>query len=191
MASTVTTVPANSSAFNSLGMAVISLDFSSTLRWASTRLLVLAQAETICTKAFLPASRVPHSVLPSMPTTSPAVNLAIDEAHATKPRSISSGSSAANTRLSYRGKECPREASRTFSATPACPRRNRQCRSSFRLRSEPPLWRSEESLPEDVPGSAPPAGPLTQQNTSGDCPSPLLTHFLIDAYSKLWAFICV
>src|ERR1039458_6350097 len=41
----VTTVPLNSSASRSLGIAVISLDFSSTLRWPSTKLLVLAQAE--------------------------------------------------------------------------------------------------------------------------------------------------
>jgi hypothetical protein len=74
----VTTVPLNSSAANSLGMAVISLDLSSTLRWASTRLLVLAQAETICTSVFLPASRVPQSVLPSIATTSPAVSLAME-----------------------------------------------------------------------------------------------------------------
>src|SRR5664279_665848 len=99
IASMVTTVPLSSSASSSFGMAVISLDLSSTLRCASTRLLALAQAETMCTRVFLPASRVPHNALPSMATTSPAVSLAIDETQATKPFSIAAGSSAANTRL--------------------------------------------------------------------------------------------
>src|ERR1019366_4409489 len=99
MASMVTTVPVNSSAFSSLGMAVISLDFSSTLRCASTRPLPSAQDETMWTRVFLPVSRVPHNAFPSMATTSPAVSLAIDETQATKPFSISSGSSAAKTRL--------------------------------------------------------------------------------------------
>ena len=52
MASMVTTVPLNSRAARSFGIAVISLDFSSILRWPSTKLLVLAQAETRCTMAF-------------------------------------------------------------------------------------------------------------------------------------------
>src|SRR5271157_5980109 len=59
MASIVTTVPLNSSASSSLGIAVISLDFSSTRRCASTKLLLSAQAETMCTMAFLPGSQVP------------------------------------------------------------------------------------------------------------------------------------
>src|SRR5271157_1012202 len=82
MASIVTTVPLNSSASSSLGIAVISLDFSSTRRCASTKLLLSAQAETMCTMAFLPGSQVPRSALPSMATTSPAVNLAIDDTQA-------------------------------------------------------------------------------------------------------------
>src|SRR5208283_572558 len=94
MASMVTTVPLSSKASNRLGIAVISLDLSSSLRCASTRLLVLAQAETMCTMAFLPASRVPFSALPSMLTTSPAVSLAIARTQATKPCSNCSGSSA-------------------------------------------------------------------------------------------------
>jgi hypothetical protein len=40
----VTTVPLNSSASSSFGMGVISLDFSSTLRCASTKPLPSAQA---------------------------------------------------------------------------------------------------------------------------------------------------
>ena len=99
MASMVTTVPPSSSAASSLGMAVISLDLSSTLRCANTRLLALAQAETICTSVFLPASRVPRSALPSMATTSPAVSLAMETTHSAKPLSISAGSSAEITRL--------------------------------------------------------------------------------------------
>src|ERR1017187_6018962 len=87
--------------------------------------------------------------------------------------------------------ECPMEVSRTFSTTPACPRRNRQYRSSFQLRSAPPLWRSEESLPADVPGFARCEDRATQQNISGDCPFPLLTYFRLPAYSNLWTFICV
>src|SRR5664280_2470868 len=75
IASMVTTVPLSSSASSSFGMAVISLDLSSTLRCARTRLLALAQAETMCTRVFLPAWRVPHNALPSMATTSPAVSL--------------------------------------------------------------------------------------------------------------------
>src|ERR1017187_2909132 len=55
IASMVTTVPLSSSASSSFGIAVISLDFSSTRRWARTRQLVFAQAETICTMAFLSA----------------------------------------------------------------------------------------------------------------------------------------
>ena len=51
------------------------------------------------TRVFFPVSRVPHKAFPSMATTSPAVSLAIDETQVTKPFSISSGSSAANTRL--------------------------------------------------------------------------------------------
>src|ERR1039458_5358893 len=99
MASMVITVPLNSSASSSFGMAVISLDFSSTLRCASTRPLLFAQAETICTMAFFPGSEAPRSDLPSMATTSPAVNLAIDDTQATKPFSNASGSSAEKTRL--------------------------------------------------------------------------------------------
>jgi hypothetical protein len=53
MALTVTAVPLSSSASSNCGIAAISLDFSSTLRWPSTGPLVLAQAETICTMAFL------------------------------------------------------------------------------------------------------------------------------------------
>ena len=58
------------------------------------------------TCVFLPVSRVPRNALPSMATTSPAVSLAIDETQATKPFSISSGSSVAKTRLRYRAMEC-------------------------------------------------------------------------------------
>src|ERR1017187_150868 len=87
--------------------------------------------------------------------------------------------------------ECKREASKTSSTTPACPRRNPRCRSSFRLRSAPPLWRSEEFPPADVPGFVQCEDHATQQNTSGDCPFPLLTYFPLHAYSKLWTFICV
>src|ERR1017187_4532402 len=64
MASMVTTVPLSSSASSSFGIAVISLDFSSTRRCASTRPLVFAQAETICTMAFFPGPEVPRSALP-------------------------------------------------------------------------------------------------------------------------------
>ena len=99
IASMVITVPLNARASSSFGMAVISLDFSSTLRCASTRLLPSAQAETIGTMACLPVARVPHKALPSIATTEPAVNLAIEPTQATKPFSNSSGSSAANTRL--------------------------------------------------------------------------------------------
>ena len=98
MASMVTTVPLSSSASSSFGIAVISLDFSSTRRCASTRPLVFAQAETICTMAFFPGTEVPRSALPSMATTSPAVSLAIDDTQAAKPFSNSSGSSAEKTR---------------------------------------------------------------------------------------------
>ena len=52
-----------------------------------------------------------------------------------------------------------------------------------------PAWRSEESLPADVPGSVPRKGRATQQNTSGDCPSPLLTQLSRLAYSKLWSYL--
>jgi hypothetical protein len=88
----VTTVPLNSSAASSLGMAVISLDLSSTLRWASTRLLALAQAETMhqCLLAYF---TVPHSAFPSIATTSPAVSLEIEPTQATKLFSNSAGSS--------------------------------------------------------------------------------------------------
>ncbi len=77
--------PANSNAFSNFGMAVISSDFSSTLRCPSTGPLPSAHAETMCTSFFLPVSRVPHKVLPSMATTSPAVSLAIDETQSTNP----------------------------------------------------------------------------------------------------------
>src|SRR5664279_796716 len=85
MASMVTTVPLSSSASSSFGIAVISLDFSSTRRCASTRPLGFAQAETICTMAFFPGTEVPRSALPSMATTSPAVSLAIEDTQAAKP----------------------------------------------------------------------------------------------------------
>src|ERR1019366_9022591 len=75
-----------------LGIAVISLDFSSTRRCPTTNLWVPPQAETMCTMSFLPGSQVPRSAFPSMATTSPAVNLATDDAQATKPFSNSSGS---------------------------------------------------------------------------------------------------
>ena len=90
MASMATTVPLNSKASSSFGIAVISLDFSSTLRWASTIPLPSAQAETMGTNVFLPVSRLPHNAFPSsawLLSTKP------------KPFSISRGSSAANTRL--------------------------------------------------------------------------------------------
>jgi len=80
-------------------MAVISFDLSSTLRCANTRLLALAQAETICTSVFLPASRVPHNALPSMATTSPEVSSAMETTQSAKPFSISAGSSAEITQL--------------------------------------------------------------------------------------------
>jgi hypothetical protein len=105
----VTTVPLNSSASSNLGIAVISLDLSSTRRCASTRLFVFAQAETICTMAFLPSSHVPRSALPSMATTSPAVSLAIDDIQATKPFSNSSGSSAEKTRWNVSCDGMPRQ----------------------------------------------------------------------------------
>src|SRR5271170_1118117 len=91
----------------------------------------------------------------------------------------------------YRGTECQTEASRTSSTTPACPRHNPQYRSSFRPRSAPPRCRSEEFLPKDVLGFVQCEDRVTQKNTSGDCPSPLLTYFLLHAYSNLWTFICV
>ena len=95
-------------------MAVISLDLSSTLRWASTRLLALAQAETMCTIALPPVLRVPHSDLPSMATTSPAVSRAIEPTHAANPFSNSFGAKAAKTRLKVSWEGNPaRQAKRT------------------------------------------------------------------------------
>jgi hypothetical protein len=53
----------------------------------------------MCTSVVLPTSRVPHSALPSMATTSPAVSLAIDDTQAANPFSNSAGSSPEMTRL--------------------------------------------------------------------------------------------
>src|ERR1035438_10044145 len=87
--------------------------------------------------------------------------------------------------------ECRRAESKTSSATPSYPRRTEQCRSNSRPRSTPLRWQSEESLPANAPGSAPPEGPSTRQNTSRGCPYPLVTARLRFAYSKCGSFICV
>jgi len=62
--------PLNSRARSSWGIAVISLDLSSTLRWAA-HVVDVGQAETRCTMALPSAWRVPLNALPSMVTTSP------------------------------------------------------------------------------------------------------------------------
>ncbi len=169
-----------------------SLDFSSTLRWANTRLLALAQAETMWTRAFLPASRVPQSVF------------AIDGYHF--------------ARSQFGNRRNPRHEAlfhllrvqRRKHPVKRIVRRNARRKPQKRLQplalilavirnvvpalgpaSVPPQWQSEESLPADVPGSVRSEDRVTQQNTSGDCPFPLLTYFLLHAYSKLGTFICV
>src|SRR5271154_2367147 len=67
IASIVTTAPASSRISRSLGMAVISLDFSSTATWPSSKRLSWAQALTTC-RGFWLADRSSdaRAVLPSM-----------------------------------------------------------------------------------------------------------------------------
>ena len=74
MASMVTRQPETSRSSSSLGMAVISLLFSSTTTWPRLMWLAVAQALTMW-MADLPAalSKLCRSVLPSMATSCPAV----------------------------------------------------------------------------------------------------------------------
>jgi len=85
-------VPLSSKADNNCGMAVISLDLASVLRCASTRLLALAQAETMCTIGLPSALAALRKLLPSMATTSPAVNRAVALTQSRKPFPNSTGS---------------------------------------------------------------------------------------------------
>jgi hypothetical protein len=74
MASMLTMQPLSSKSSSSLGMAVISLDFSAVASCPSTRRLRQPQALTMCS-ADLPRrrSREPRAVLPSTATNSPPV----------------------------------------------------------------------------------------------------------------------
>ncbi len=106
MASMVTMHPARSSSCSSLGMAVISLDFSSTLAWPSTK--PLAEAHTLTMwMACLPRVRSweRRTVLPSMATTSPWVTWATAWTHSMKQRWNWSGSNRAKTspKVSWEG----------------------------------------------------------------------------------------
>ena len=70
MASIVTIAPEIESIFSSSGIAVISLDFSSTATWPSSRWLAVAQAWTMCKADFpLARSKERRRVLPSMAMT--------------------------------------------------------------------------------------------------------------------------
>lgn len=98
MASIVTKHPSRSKSFHSSGMAVISLDFSSTATWARTIRFSTAHALTRC-KAFFPctASWERLNVLPSMAMT-PGIFPVIPRTQFRKHSSNCLGSIRANTR---------------------------------------------------------------------------------------------
>src|SRR3954470_638954 len=80
----VTIAPSIANMSRSLGMAMISLDFSATLSWPSTRRWRAAKAETIWMAAFLPFSWYDRrTVLPSIAIT-PAGAPVSDATQATK-----------------------------------------------------------------------------------------------------------
>src|ERR1700676_3853544 len=117
MASIVTMAPVNSKTANNLGIAVISLDFSSTTSWPRNKRFSAAQALTIC-RGFLPLARssVARAVLPSMATNWPSVLSCKASTHFRKQATKASPSTAANTRVKVSWQGVPSGNDKYFSS---------------------------------------------------------------------------
>ena len=124
IASVVTTQPSSESISSSFGMAVISLDPSSTATWPKTSRAPQAQAETRCKdEASVARSYERRSVLPSTATT-PCAASAKRCMKREKHASNRAGSSRRNTRLNVSWLGTPRRSGRKRRRNPSLARPN-------------------------------------------------------------------